>query len=129
MAKVTGIGGVFFKSDDPDALYAWYTRHLGVPRAAWGPGTDYKWRHLDDPARIGRTVFSMFRRDSDYFAPSSAPFMINLRVDDLDALLAELRAAGLQVDPRIEESAAGRFGWVMDPDGNRVELWEPPASE
>ncbi len=125
MAKVTGIGGVFFKSNDPDALFAWYETHLGLDRRAGG-FADFPWRHADDPNRTGRTVWSLFPKDSEYFGPTNSAFMINYIVDDIDGLLEALRAAGAQVDDRREDSEYGRFAWVTDPEGNRLELWEPP---
>jgi len=123
--RVTGIGGVFFKSADPGALGSWYREHLGVEPEAYG-GASFLWRELDDPGREGMTIWSPFSADTKYFDPSAEPYMINYRVDDLDALLARLRSSGLAVDAEIEESEYGRFGWVMDPEGRRVELWEPP---
>jgi predicted enzyme related to lactoylglutathione lyase len=121
VSRVTGIGGVFFKSADPDGLREWYRRHLGVDVRSWG-GATFRWR--DEPE--GVTVWSLFPASSSYFDPSPTGFMINYRVADLHRVLAELRGEGCKVDDRIEESEFGRFGWVMDPDGNRVELWEPP---
>lgn len=125
MKRVTGIGGVFFKARDPKKLAAWYREHLGIEPDASGY-VSFRWRDVDDPQRIGSTAWNPFDRDTRYFDPSGAPFMINYRVADLDALLEALRAAGLEVDSRVEESEFGRFGWVMDPEGHRVELWEPP---
>ncbi len=122
MARVTGLGGIFFKSRDPTALAAWYAEHLGLQVDDWG-GV----RFDEDEERAGYTLWSAFAADTTYFAPSTQPFMVNFRVDDLDALLAQLRAAGVEVDPRIDESEFGRFGWIMDPDGTRIELWQPPA--
>lgn len=131
MRRVTGIGGIFFKALDPARLLAWYRDHLGLPVETWGRtwgGTEFEWREKDDPNRTGKTVWSVFDAGTHYFEPSAAPFMINYRVDNLDAVLAQLRAEGVEVDPRVEESEFGRFGWVMDPEGNRLELWEPPGS-
>lgn len=127
MKRVTGIGGIFFKAKDPEGLRAWYRERLGIPVEDWG-GTSFEWRHADDPARKGSTVWSVFADSSRYFDPSPAPFMVNYRVDDLDRVLAELRAEGVEIDPKgIEDSDFGRFAWVMDPEGHRVELWQPPA--
>jgi predicted enzyme related to lactoylglutathione lyase len=123
MAKVTGLGGIFFKARDPKALAAWYAQHLGMAVEAWG-GV----RFDDDPARPGYTTWCPFAADTGYFAPSAQPYMINLRVDDLDGLLANLRAAGVTVDERIEDTEFGRFGWIMDPEGTRIELWQPSGS-
>jgi predicted enzyme related to lactoylglutathione lyase len=122
MAKVTGLGGIFFKARDPAALGAWYAKHLGLSVEKWG-GV----RFDDDPARAGYTLWSPFGADTGYFAPSTQPYMVNFRVDDLDALLAQLRADGIAVDDRVDESEYGRFGWLMDPEGTRIELWQPPA--
>ncbi len=126
MERVTGIGGVFFKSDDPKALQAWYAERLGVPAQADG-SLMFEWEDPAHPARKGQTVLAPFPSDTKYFEPGAAPFMINFRVRDLDAMLAQLRAAGVRVDDKIEESEYGRFGWALDPDGNRLELWEPPG--
>jgi predicted enzyme related to lactoylglutathione lyase len=117
MEKVTGIGGVFFKSKDPKALQAWYVEHLGVP-------IEHGYSVFEG---AGQTVFAPFAADTKYFEPSKSPFMINFRVRDLDAMLKQLRAAGVTVDDKIDESEFGKFGWAMDPDGNRIELWQPPA--
>lgn len=123
MGKVTGIGGIFFKSRDPKALAAWYREHLGLEVEDWG-GVNFHWR---DPE--GSTVWSPFREDTGYFDPSERPFMINFRVDDLDGMLTRLREAGAQVDDRVEEYEYGRFGWFVDPEGTRIELWEPPGPD
>ncbi|HEX6839712.1 MAG TPA: VOC family protein [Polyangia bacterium] len=125
MERVTGIGGVFWKSKDPKALQAWYAERLGVP--ASDGFMIFEWEDPTHPARKGQTVLAPFPADTKYFEPSTAPFMINFRVRDLDAMLAQLRAAGVRVDDKIEESELGRFGWAIDPDGNRIELWQPPA--
>ncbi len=117
MERVTGIGGIFFKSEDPAKLSAWYREHLGI---------------TPDGGVVvfsgeGMTVWSPFAKSTTYFAPSQAPFMINYRVTNLDAMLAQLRAAGVKVDDKVDDSEYGRFGWAMDPEGNRFELWQPPA--
>lgn len=122
MKRVTGIGGVFFKSPDPRRLTEWYRVHLGFDVSEWG-GVAFRW------SGTGTTAWSPFKQDSDYFAPSTAPFMFNYRVDDLHALLAALRAEGCQVEDKVDESEYGKFGWVIDPDGNKVELWEPPEGK
>ncbi|MFZ6679747.1 VOC family protein [Undibacterium sp. Tian12W] len=123
MKRVVGIGGVFFKAKDPQALSAWYQDHLGFELSPWG-GAVFK----ANGDGTEKTAWSLFPADSTYFAPSTQPFMINYRVDDLHALLAALRAEGCDVDAKVDESEYGKFGWVMDPEGNRVELWEPPKS-
>jgi predicted enzyme related to lactoylglutathione lyase len=125
MQRVTGIGGIFFKARDAESLRAWYRKHLGIDVQEWG-GVSFEGRTAGPGERLTSTIWSVFAGDSTYFAPSTAPFMINYRVDDLDAMLAALRSEGCAVDDRVEESEFGRFGWVMDPEGNRLELWEPP---
>ncbi len=124
--RVTGIGGIFFKATDPAALGAWYRTHLGIGVEAWG-GTAFSWREDDAPERKGSTVWSPFKPETTYFAPSDKPFMVNYRVDDLDAVRAALIAEGVEVDAKVDDSDYGRFGWLMDPDGNRIELWQPPV--
>ena len=129
MKRVTGIGGIFFKSTDPAALGAWYKEHLGIDVQAWG-GAAFDWKGPDNPEGTGTTAWSLFAADTDHFAPSTSPFMINYRVDDLHALLAALRAEGVPVDEKVDESEFGKFGWVIDPEGNKVELWNhPPANK
>jgi predicted enzyme related to lactoylglutathione lyase len=125
MARVTGIGGIFFKARDADSLRAWYRAHLRLEIQSWG-GVTFRTPAAGAESEAV-TVWTIFPNTSTYFAPSSAPFMINYRVTDLAAVLAALRAEGCAVDDRVEESEFGRFGWVQDPEGNRVELWEPPA--
>jgi len=127
MARVTGIGGIFFKARDPKALQAWYRKHLGLNIEDWG-GLAFQWADEAEQGRNGMTVWTIFPESSGYFAPSTAPFMINYRVADLAAVLSELRAEGCTVDDKMDESEFGKFGWVMDPEGNRLELWEPPKS-
>jgi predicted enzyme related to lactoylglutathione lyase len=123
--RVTGIGGIFFKTDDPERLAAWYRTHLGI---AVEPGTSYALLRRRDEADDAMTVWALFERDSDYFGGDGA-FMVNYRVDDLDALLAALRSEGVAVDDRLEETPDGRFAWLTDPEGNRIELWEPPRAK
>ena len=124
MAKITGIGGVFFKSKgDSAALAAWYRKHLGMALEDWG-GAVLRWP--DDKAEDqGLTVWSVADNDSQWFSPSDSSFMINYRVDNLDELLAQLRADGVAVVGGPESHENGKFAWIMDPDGNKVELWEP----
>jgi catechol 2,3-dioxygenase-like lactoylglutathione lyase family enzyme len=126
MKRVTGIGGIFFKSDDPKALGAWYRDHLGLDVTDWG-GAIFNWG--GPGSEKGMTIWSLFKSDTKYLEPSTASFMVNFRVADLHALLAVLRSEGCNVQDRTDESELGKFGWVIDPDGNKVELWEPPASE
>ncbi|MFO1405923.1 MAG: VOC family protein [Steroidobacteraceae bacterium] len=125
MQRVTGIGGIFFKSRDPKALAAWYREHLGIPVEEWG-GAAFRWVTEANPGGVGTTVWNPFGADTSYFAPGSASFMVNYRVADLHALLAALRAEGVHVEDKVEESEYGKFGWVVDPEGNKLELWEPP---
>jgi predicted enzyme related to lactoylglutathione lyase len=119
MERVLGLGGVFFKARDPKRLAEWYATHLGVPFDA---GQTYG---TFTAAAGDQTVFSLFPQETNYFAPSAAAYMLNLRVRNLTAMLEQLRAAGVQVEDRVEEYEYGNFGWVMDPEGNRIELWEP----
>ena len=124
MAKVTGIGGVFFKSTgDSKALSAWYSKHLGIELEDWG-GAILKWPE-DKAEDEGMTVWNVAERETKWFAPSTSSFMINYRVDDMDGLLAQLREAGVEIVQGPESAENGKFAWIMDPDGNKVELWEP----
>jgi len=127
MARVTGIGGIFFKARDPEALRDWYRQHLGLDIQEWGGVTLRASGAPDNGEAV--TVWSIFPSTSNYFAPGSAAFMINYRVDNLADMLNRLRSQGCTVDERIEESEFGKFGWAQDPEGNRLELWEPPASQ
>ena len=124
MAKVTGIGGVFFKTkNDRAALAAWYQEHLGIPLESWG-GAILKWP--DDKADDkGLTVWHTADKDSKWFSPSDSSFMINYRVDNLDELIAQLSASGIELVGGPESAENGKFAWIMDPDGNKVELWQP----
>ena len=126
MKRVTGIGGVFIKAKDPTKLGAWYKTHLGIDVQAWG-GAAFRW--VDDAGAPvgGTTAWSV--GDGSYFAPSSASFMVNYRVADLHGLIKALREEGCEVLEKIEQSEYGIFGWVMDPEGNKVELWQPPEGE
>jgi predicted enzyme related to lactoylglutathione lyase len=126
MKRVTGIGGIFLSARDPAALRDWYKTHLGIDVQEWG-GVAFRW--ADDSGRptSGTTIWSI--GDGTYFAPSKAPFMVNYRVADLHALLGVLRTEGCQVLEKVEESEYGKFGWVMDPEGNKVELWQPPEGQ
>ncbi len=122
MAVVTGFGGVFLRADDPKALYAWYERHLGLQKS----GGAYM---FPLPTQHPEIIFSAFKQDNDYF-PVAQKAMLNLQVDDLDGLLDRLVAEGVTVDPKREDYGEfGRFGWIVDPAGNRVELWQPAKKE
>jgi catechol 2,3-dioxygenase-like lactoylglutathione lyase family enzyme len=127
MARVTGIGGIFLRSRDPKALAAWYAEHLGLQLNDWG-GVQFLWSD-EVPPTTGATAWSVFPADTSYFGPGTAagpqPYMVNYRVDDLDALLTQLAAAGVSIDPHRDNADFGRFAWITDPDGNRVELWQP----
>src|SRR6202035_3077345 len=122
--RVTGLGGVFFKADDPEGMYQWYEKHLGLAREEGV--VLFRWRQAADPPKPGLTVWSLFPRDSKYFDPRRASFMLHLRVADRDGRVAALRAEGVTVDDKREDSEYGRFAWIVDPEGNRIELWEPP---
>lgn len=122
MKRVVGIGGIFFKARNPDMLRAWYRDHLGIDVQDWG-GTAFP---LNGPNEVA--VWSISPDSPETFAPSKAPFMVNYVVEDLRSVLAALRSEGCEVDPRIDESDFGSFGWVMDPEGHRIELWQPPES-
>jgi catechol 2,3-dioxygenase-like lactoylglutathione lyase family enzyme len=126
MKRVTGIGGIFFKAKDPKALGAWYRDHLGVEVNDWNFAS-FEWGGDGSPS--GQTLFTLFKADTDYLAPSKAPFMVNFRVDNRDALIAALKAEGCNVVDKTDDSEYGKFGWVIDPEGNKVELWEPPAGQ
>jgi catechol 2,3-dioxygenase-like lactoylglutathione lyase family enzyme len=126
MQRVTGIGGIFFKAKDPAALSAWYKAHLGLDVQAWG-GATLRWVDAQGQPVAGTTAWSVSAQDSDLFAPSTAPFMVNYRVADLASLLAALRREGCNVLDQTDDSEFGKFGWVIDPEGHKIELWEPPA--
>ena len=121
--RVHGLGGVFFKAADPAALAGWYAKHLGLDVQEWG-GALLHWRRADTDA-AACTVFAPFAATTEYFQPSGKEFMLNFRVDDLDATLAGLRAEGCRVLDRREDSEQGRFGYVVDPEGTLLELWQP----
>ena len=125
MKRVTGIGGIFFKSKDPKALGAWYKTHLGIDVQSWG-GAAFDWNGPDKPNGVGTTAWTLYPVDSKKI---DAPFMVNYRVADLRALLAALRSEGVHVEEKVDESEYGTFGWVIDPEGNKVELWQPPEGQ
>jgi predicted enzyme related to lactoylglutathione lyase len=128
MKRVTGIGGIFFKAKDPVALRAWYKKHLEIDVQDWG-GAAFVWADAEGNPTTGTTVWNVSDAGSDYFAPSASSFMVNYRVADLHGLLHALREEGCTVLDKVDESEFGKFGWVMDPEGNKVELWEPPAGQ
>jgi len=127
--RVTGIGGIFFKARDPRALAAWYKQHLGIALDPAGSGENapayamFEWIEKGDTKKEGMTTLAIFPAKSTYFGPGT--FMINFRVANLDRVRAELKQAGATVDDKVNEESYGRFGWASDPEGNRIELWEP----
>ncbi len=128
MKRVTGIGGIFFNAKDPAALRTWYQKHLGIDVQAWG-GAAFSWTDDAGNPAAGTTIWSIGSADGDHFAPSTSSFMINYRVADLQALLQALRSEGCNVLEKTDDSEYGKFGWVIDPEGNKVELWQPPEGQ
>jgi len=126
LKRVTGIGGIFFKSKDPKSLKKWYREHLGIPSGDYG--WSFYWQDENQNDEKGYTVWSPFPKDSNYFQPTEKEFMVNFRVDDLYVLLEELKKEGVRVIDETEESEFGKFGWIIDPDGTKIELWEPPKT-
>ena len=122
MKRATGLGGVFFKVEDPERMHAWYEKHLGLAREHGV--VSFQWRGAD--GEEGRTLWAPFPADSDYF---QRPVMMNFIVEDLDALLLQLQEEGVTVDPKRDDSEYGRFAWITDVKDNRVELWEPPKKK
>ena len=123
MKRVTGIGGVFFSAKDPAMLHAWYKKHLGIDVQEWG-GAAFRWTDASGNPMGGTTAWSV--GDGSYFAPGNPSFMVNYRVEDLHGLLRALRDEGCKVLDKVDESEYGKFGWVLDPEGNKIELWQPP---
>ena len=119
--RVTGIGGLFFKTEDPETIKAWYGKHLGLPVDAYG--CTFWWKDKD--GKDCSTQWSPFKKDTTYFAPSDKPFMMNFRVHDLEKLLETLEAEGVMVVGEMQTYEYGKFGWILDPEGNKIELWEP----
>jgi predicted enzyme related to lactoylglutathione lyase len=128
MKRVTGIGGIFFKAKNAPALHAWYKLHLGIDVQEWG-GAAFNWTDSDGKPTGGVTAWSVDPEDDDKYAPSKASFMVNYRVEDLHALVAALKAEGCNVLDKIDDSTYGKFAWVIDPEGNKVELWQPIAGQ
>ena len=122
--RILGIGGVFFKSANRDQMREWYAKHLGL--ADKGGGAMLPWREHDDPQKEHVTVWTIFPNSTDYFSPGQ-PFMVNYIVDDMDALLGRLKQEGVKIDPKRMDESYGRFAWIYDPDGNKIELWQPSA--
>lgn len=123
MARVTGIGGVFLRSADPKRLTEWYVTNLGIELTAWG-GVNFEWKD-EVPEGTGSTAWTAFAADSTYFGETTQQAMINYRVDDLHTLLEKLESAGVWIDPKRDDGDFGKFAWIKDCDGNRVELWQP----
>ena len=123
MKKVTGVGGIFFKSEDPEKLKEWYSTHLGLQTDEYG--TNFEWRQASDSTKKGFTQWSPFSAKTTYFEPSEKDFMINYRVADLEALVKLLKEEGVRVLDEIEVYEYGKFVHIMDPEGNKIELWEP----
>jgi predicted enzyme related to lactoylglutathione lyase len=121
MGSITGFGGIFLRANDPKALYQWYEQHLGLVKSEGSYA-------FPAPTQHAQVVFALFKQDNDYF-PVEQKAMINLQVDDLDGLLDRLTAEGVTVDPKRESYDFGKFGWITDPEGNRVEVWQPIANE
>lgn len=121
--RVTGIGGVFLKADDPKATSEWYAKHLGIKSGQWGGS--FIWRHADNPEKKGYTAWSMFKTDTTYTDPSKKDSMINYRVENLEELLKVLGEEGVEIVGEMETFEYGKFGWIMDPNGYKIELWEP----
>jgi predicted enzyme related to lactoylglutathione lyase len=128
MKRVTGVGGIFFQARDPAAMHAWYKKHLGIDVQSWG-GATFEWTDGAGNPMKGTTAWLIGPADGKHFAPSTSAFMVNYRVDDLHALLQALRDEGCNVLDKTDDSEFGKFGWVMDPEGNKVELWQPLPGE
>jgi catechol 2,3-dioxygenase-like lactoylglutathione lyase family enzyme len=125
--RILGIGGVFFKSANRDQMREWYSKHLGL--ADKGQGAMLPWREHDDPQKEHVTVWTVFPSSTKYFDPSHAPFMVNYIVDDMDALLDRLKQEGVKIDAKRMNESYGRFAWIYDLDGNKIELWQPPSAK
>lgn len=123
MNRVTGIGGAFFKAEDPKKLKDWYANHLGLEFI--NTSSIFEWNDENSNNAKGHTVFAIFAGSSKYFGPSEKPFMVNFRVKDLDGLLEQLKKEGVKVDEKTEKYDYGKFGWIYDLEGNKIELWEP----
>lgn len=121
MKRVTGIGGIFFKTQDPGKIKEWYTKHLGFNCDQYG--TTFEWQQKDGSP--GHTVWSPMGADTKYYEPSKSSFMVNYRVENLEELMKVLKAEGVTVVGEVEKYDYGKFGWILDPDGNKIELWEP----
>lgn len=125
MTGITGLGGIFLKAGKKNNTATWYRDTLGLAQEDYG-GFHFNWRKAEDPSQPGLTIFSFFEKDTDYFGENSGDAMVNFRVDDLDAYLAQLKASGVTIIDKREDSEYGRFAWIQDPEGTRIELWQPP---
>ncbi|MEO5581172.1 MAG: VOC family protein [Saprospiraceae bacterium] len=125
MKRVTGLGGIFFKTNDSAGLKAWYSKHLGIITDQYG--ATFSWK--DEQGNTGHTVWSLFKKDTDYFKPGEQDYMINYRVENLEELLKTLKGEGVQIIGEMETSEYGKFGWILDPEGHKLELWEPNNEE
>jgi predicted enzyme related to lactoylglutathione lyase len=125
--RVKALGGIFFKSQDPSKLKKWYADHLGIDAGDWG--AKFEWRWSDAPDKTGTTAWSIMKAESPYFDPSKQQFMINYIVEDLDALLTAFKSEGIEVLDQQESSDFGKFAWIMDPEGQKIELWEPAKKD
>lgn len=124
--RVTGLGGLFFKAKNPKKLGGWYKQHLGLDISEQWTGCTFPWREAKDPKKKGTTVWSVFDADTKYFGRGKQGHMINYRVANLKKVLAALKKEGVWIDPKTEESEYGKFAWIKDGEGNRIELWQPP---
>lgn len=122
--RVIGIGGVFFKSEDNAALRDWYNKHLGIESESWG--AVFEWRRKDNPDDLTSTSWSPFKKETTYFEPSKKDFMVNYQVENLVELMAALQEEGVTIVGEVQDSEYGKFGWILDLEGNKIELWEPP---
>lgn len=127
MKRVTSLGGIFIKYEEPEKIRAWYSKHLGIQTDAYG--TSFEWRKSANPDEKGYTVWSTFKKDTTYFQPSEKDFMINFRVENLEALLILLKEEGVTVLDEIETFEYGKFAHLLDPEGNKIELWEANDTE
>jgi len=128
MRRVTGIGGIFFKAKNAQVLHDWYRKHLGIDVQEWG-GTSFDWKDADGKSTAGTTAWFIEPRESDHYKPSNSSFMVNYRVEDLLSLVKILAEEKVEIIGEVEETEYGKFAWVMDPDGNKVELREPPSGQ
>jgi len=121
MKRVTGIGGIFFKCDDPKQQKEWYSKHLGLPEHGV-----FEWRDKEHPEQVCSSVVGLFKKETDYFKPATKDHMVNFRVANLVELLAQLKEEGVEIVGEMQDSEYGKFGWILDPEGNKIELWQAP---